>query len=184
MTAIIILHVIACYEIYYLVLQFHYMSLHRGGFRVADSMMSRPTAESRRSLSFKLPVGSSSTFFISLSLLYSLACWSQAVISLSCRASDSGSETVTETVRVRARTGGWNLKEPGRDSDMPVEMAKCQLNVLSLSLTSDSESPRPGPGQYAALQVHWAYFTWSCSVTLAPWHKKLELQMQYLINKR
>ena len=26
------MHVIACNEIYYIVLQFHYMSLHRGGF--------------------------------------------------------------------------------------------------------------------------------------------------------
>ena len=30
------MHVIACNEIYYIVLQFHYMSLHRGGF--ADAM--------------------------------------------------------------------------------------------------------------------------------------------------
>ena len=34
------MHVIACNEIYYMVLQFHYMSLHRGGF--ADVVRNQP----------------------------------------------------------------------------------------------------------------------------------------------
>ena len=38
------MHVIACNEIYYLVLQFHYMSLHRGGFADAGG---QPASESR-----------------------------------------------------------------------------------------------------------------------------------------